>query len=479
MVAVRNILDDKNTPEDISLDQLLDSAKVPHDTYVRGLGICTKGNSIVYHRERSDAWINPYNADVMRVWRANMDLQYILDPYACVMYIASYMLKSEKAMSELLRQVSRECASEDIKTQLRRLGSVFMNHRELSAQAAVYRILSLPLKQLSRTVVFVSTDPKDKRTCLLKPRHELENLDENSEDIYMTSLIDRYAARPGSLDDMCLAEFAANYTCRSGEVDDDNEGPSDALPPANEDTRKCEKIKLKNRLGNMYKRKGECVIRFHCYNREKQTSEMYRAKLMLYIPWRDEAVDLLAGRADFKSHYEERADTILHNERKYSKNASLIHEAMNDFHEFGPPTHPWDQVAPGLYTHSACTYIHHNFCVHTLHSTCDLCTPSIYLRTPTYNLSNYLCTPSLHLHNYDLYTLHRPLSSTYTATSTLHPPATSIPPRTLQPLPSLHLHYHLYSFVLYIHYNLYTALLPSHSTCTTASTPPMVRISML
>ena len=72
VVAVRNVLDDKNTPEDISLEQLLDRAKVPHDTYVRGLGICTKGNSIVYHRERSDAWINPYNADVMRVWRANM-----------------------------------------------------------------------------------------------------------------------------------------------------------------------------------------------------------------------------------------------------------------------------------------------------------------------------------------------------------------------------------------------------------------------
>ena len=74
---------------------------------------------------------------------------------------------------------------------------------------------------------------------------------------------------------------------------------------------------------------------------------MYRAKIMLYIPWRDETVDLLAGRADFKSHYEERADAILDNERKCSKNASLIHEAIDNFHEFGPPTHVWDQVAPG------------------------------------------------------------------------------------------------------------------------------------
>ena len=209
VVAVRSVLDDKNTAEYISLEQLLDRAKVPHDTYVRGLGICTKGNSIVYHRERSDSWINPYNADVMRVWQANMDLQYILDPYGCLMYIASYMLKSEKAMSELLRQVSRECASEHIKTQLRRLGSVFMNHRELSAQEAVYRMLSLPLKQVSRTVVFVSTDTKDKRTCLLKPKHVLDDMDDDSEDIYMTSLIDRYAARPDSLNHMCLAEFAS------------------------------------------------------------------------------------------------------------------------------------------------------------------------------------------------------------------------------------------------------------------------------
>ena len=106
VVAVRNVLDDKNTPEDISLEQLLDRAKVPHDTYVRGLGICTKGNSIVYHRERSDSWINPYNADVMRVWRANMDLQYILDPYGCVMYIASYMYAEERKSHERTSQTS-------------------------------------------------------------------------------------------------------------------------------------------------------------------------------------------------------------------------------------------------------------------------------------------------------------------------------------------------------------------------------------
>ena len=135
--------------------------------------------------------INTYNPDIIRVWKANMDLQYILDPYACVMYIAAYMLKSERSMGELLKQVSKECGSEDIRTQLRRLGSVFLNHREVSAQEAVYRILSLPLKQLSRKVIFINTAANEDRVSLLKPMNQIQDMDEDSEDIYhQTSLID-------------------------------------------------------------------------------------------------------------------------------------------------------------------------------------------------------------------------------------------------------------------------------------------------
>lgn len=158
-----------------------------------------------------------------------MDLQYILDPYACVMYIASYMLKSEKSMGELLKQVPKECDGEQIRTQLRRLGSVFLNHREVSAQEAVYRILSLPLKQLSRKVVFINTASKEERVSLLKPTHQIEDMEDESEDIYQTNLIDRYAARPDSLSDLCLAEFAANFTTQSGQELKDGEN-SDALP---------------------------------------------------------------------------------------------------------------------------------------------------------------------------------------------------------------------------------------------------------
>ena len=58
-----------------------------------------------------------------------MYIQFILDAYACVMYVTSYMMKSERAMGDL----------------------------------------PMPLKRQSRKVVFINTDPKNERISLSKP----------------------------------------------------------------------------------------------------------------------------------------------------------------------------------------------------------------------------------------------------------------------------------------------------------------------
>ena len=172
-------------------------------------------------------------------------------------------------------------------------------------------------------------------------------MEDESEDIFQTSLIDRYAARPDTLSDLCLAEFAANYTTVSGQELPDGD-TSDALPPPeDEDNRKCQRIELNNGLGHMYKRRREAIIRFHRFNCEKEASKVYRSKLMLYLPWRNENADLLGGYPDFRSYYEDKCDDILANEQKFSHNATLINDAMDDLTQHGPPQHAWDQVAPG------------------------------------------------------------------------------------------------------------------------------------
>ena len=104
-----------------------------------------------------------------------------------------------------------EARSEELKSQLRRVGSAFLTHREVSAQEAVYRILSLPMKQLSRTVLFVDTNPKHDRIAVLKDNESLSRLDDDDTNVFQKSLVERYQHRPRHLQNMCLAEFGATF----------------------------------------------------------------------------------------------------------------------------------------------------------------------------------------------------------------------------------------------------------------------------
>ena len=56
-------------------------------------------------------------------------------------------------MGVLLKQVAAEGRTDKLKTQLKMIAAAFLNHREVSAQEVVYRLLSLPMKQLSRVVM--------------------------------------------------------------------------------------------------------------------------------------------------------------------------------------------------------------------------------------------------------------------------------------------------------------------------------------
>ena len=74
-----------------------------------------------------------------------MDIQYVSCPYGCVMYVSSYVTKPENEMSELLEQTSKQSAECDIRQQQQKIGKKFLSSREVSAQEAAYRVLSLPL----------------------------------------------------------------------------------------------------------------------------------------------------------------------------------------------------------------------------------------------------------------------------------------------------------------------------------------------
>lgn len=48
-----------------------------------------------------------------------MDLQCVLNAYACVMYVASYIMKTDRAMGEVLKRVASEVRTEELKAESR------------------------------------------------------------------------------------------------------------------------------------------------------------------------------------------------------------------------------------------------------------------------------------------------------------------------------------------------------------------------
>ena len=63
----------------------------------------------------------------------------------------------------------------------------------------------------SRKVVSVSTSMKDECVSLPKPKSPLTQLHDDDEHVFVTSVIDRYAARPLALQNICLATFEGMY----------------------------------------------------------------------------------------------------------------------------------------------------------------------------------------------------------------------------------------------------------------------------
>ena len=166
LAKVRKIVSENN----LTFDQVLSKAGVGQTAYHEALKISTKGTVIALKRNPNECCVN--NPTCLLGWNANTDIQFVLNAYACITYVASYMMKAEKAMGQLLKQVAEEHRTDDLKTKLNKVGAAFLTHREVSAQEAMYRALSMPMKHLSRSVVFTNTNPKDERIAVLKDKNE-------------------------------------------------------------------------------------------------------------------------------------------------------------------------------------------------------------------------------------------------------------------------------------------------------------------
>ena len=84
----------------------------------------------------------------------------------------------------------------------------FLRKQVLGASESAMWLLSMWLMKKRRKDIPVMTSMKDEHVSLPKPQSQLAQLLDDDVDVFATSLIDRCAARPVSLLNICLATYA-------------------------------------------------------------------------------------------------------------------------------------------------------------------------------------------------------------------------------------------------------------------------------
>ena len=169
-------------------------------------------------RPLDSCFINNFFIAGLKGFAANVDLQPVFNHYKCITYVCSYFTKDETECSQAIINAAKEakqCNLSVLRDGLRKIGAACLSTREVSAQECVYRCMpELWLRKIFPKTVFVSTGFAKDRIRVAKTQQELDELDDDSIDIFKSNITVRYSDRPKNIpiiNNMCLALFSTNY----------------------------------------------------------------------------------------------------------------------------------------------------------------------------------------------------------------------------------------------------------------------------
>jgi hypothetical protein len=80
----------------LTFNQFLDIFAITKDDYLMAIRTAIDTRKVFLKREVNEVLINNCNPKIMKMHRANIDIQYILDPYVCCAYVVQYINKSDR-----------------------------------------------------------------------------------------------------------------------------------------------------------------------------------------------------------------------------------------------------------------------------------------------------------------------------------------------------------------------------------------------
>ena len=328
---------------DITFDKFLEQMNCSYDDYVLAVRSSLTSTKLFLKRTLSEIRVNPYMRHLVDTWKANHDIQFVLDPYACVMYITEYIMKGTKGMSNLMHQATKEAreGNQTLRKQVTSVGNKFLNAVETSAQEAAYTVLQIPICKKSRQVIFINTCNPEDRARMLKTDDEIEALEDNDTEIFQKNSISRYSERPKSLKSWCLADYVSHleYKAPKGEskskhdpfsdnLDDDYARNSEDTDNEIETLEIGDKIKIHLKNGGQIRsRRQPKIIRYVRYSKLNDPENYFREQLMLFNPWKKES-ELKGNSETYSEEYHKHEVEIKKFSSKYDKNSFEIDTAI-------------------------------------------------------------------------------------------------------------------------------------------------------
>ncbi|XP_049618013.1 uncharacterized protein [Syngnathus scovelli] len=344
LVRVQRLLNEPETSS-LTLPQLLAKCKLTDAEYMECLYMTASKSSVVLKRDPKDCWVNNYNRHLLLAWDGNLDIQYILNAYSCIAYICSYISKAEHGLSQYLKSVIENSRNENVNEsdEMKQIMQAYSKKREVSAQECVARACGLHMKQSSRSMIFVQTS--DNALKMSYPLSLLEGKTQESHEVWMTGLPDKYKCRPQTKDFevMCLADFAS--TCRivyGKQVKGKNV------------------LRLLNDMGFVQKRKEKpAVIKYCKFSEQKNPEEYYCSLLKLYLPHRANCQlksercpsyqlfhDHACVQLPYSDSVERVCEIVKRNRERYEKHSKDIDDAIQEVEESGLVINEWCHLAP-------------------------------------------------------------------------------------------------------------------------------------
>ena len=229
------------------METLLNHFGVDYDDYHNSLKVSEVGKDVILKRKINEIYVNNYNPAWLLAWQANLDIQFCLDHYSVVTYVADHFTKDDTGLTQVLQKAFSKPKYINDFDRLNYLKQVFFTHRQVCVCEAAYRLIfGLNLKGANIKCFFVPSGFPENRTTFLKRISEEdeedndgiveENDDEGNanhsksiDDIITMpgregnyaltqSILQKYESRPSALINICLAQFATIYDVFSGKL---------------------------------------------------------------------------------------------------------------------------------------------------------------------------------------------------------------------------------------------------------------------